>query len=44
MQVFLTICTTLYNMDLITVYKNVRVLYVILKCIEFKDSFNQFII
>lgn len=44
MWVFLTICTMLCKMHLITVYKNVRVLYTILKCTEFKDIFNQFII
>lgn len=44
MQVFLTICTMLCKVHLITVYKNMRVLYMILKCSEFKDIFNQFII
>lgn len=44
MQVFLTTCTMLCKVHLITVYKNVRVLYMILKCSEFKDIFNQFII
>lgn len=44
MRVFLTIRTMLCKMHLITVYKNVRALYKILKCTEFKYILNQFII
>lgn len=44
MWVFLTIRTMLCKIHLITVYKNMKVLYMILKCTKFKDIFIQFII
>lgn len=44
MLAFLTICTVLCKVHLITVYKSVRVLYTVLEWTGFKDIFNQFII
>lgn len=44
MLVFLTICTILYKVHLVTAYKSVRVLYTVLEWTGFKDIFNQSII